>query len=64
MLELGRSKSWTRALQAISGDTKMDAQPLLDYFHKLYEWLQADNKKRNRVVGWSEDPCKYKRYPK
>uniref|UniRef100_A0AAX7SMK9 Angiotensin-converting enzyme n=1 Tax=Astatotilapia calliptera TaxID=8154 RepID=A0AAX7SMK9_ASTCA len=56
MLELGRSKSWTRALQAISGDTKMDAQPLLDYFHKLYEWLQADNKKRNRVVGWSEDP--------
>uniref|UniRef100_A0A669F4X0 Angiotensin-converting enzyme n=1 Tax=Oreochromis niloticus TaxID=8128 RepID=A0A669F4X0_ORENI len=56
MLELGRSKSWTRALQAISGDTKMDAQPLLDYFHKLYEWLQADNKKHNRVVGWSEDP--------
>lgn len=42
----------------------MDAQPLLDYFHKLYEWLQAHNKKRNLVVGWSEDPCKYKRYPK
>ncbi|XP_030582139.1 angiotensin-converting enzyme 2 [Archocentrus centrarchus] len=56
MLELGRSKSWTRALQAISGDTRMDAQPLLDYFQKLYEWLQAANKKHNRMVGWSEDP--------
>uniref|UniRef100_A0A3Q0R8E8 Angiotensin-converting enzyme n=1 Tax=Amphilophus citrinellus TaxID=61819 RepID=A0A3Q0R8E8_AMPCI len=50
MLELGRSKSWTRALQAISGDTRMDAQPLLDYFQKLYEWLQAANKKHNRMV--------------
>ncbi|XP_062268927.1 angiotensin-converting enzyme 2 [Platichthys flesus] len=52
MLELGRSQSWTRALHTISGDVKMDARPLLDYFATLHEWLKADNKKNNRMVGW------------
>lgn len=52
MLELGRSQSWTRALEAIAGDIKMDAVPLLDYFQKLYDWLVAENKKHNRHVGW------------
>ncbi|XP_078101680.1 angiotensin-converting enzyme 2 [Sander vitreus] len=52
MLELGRSKSWTRALHTISGDFKMDARPLLDYFQPLHDWLKAENKKHNRTVGW------------
>lgn len=52
MLELGRSQSWTRALETISGDTRMDAGPLLDYFQKLYDWLVEENKKNNRLVGW------------
>ncbi|KAJ0056552.1 hypothetical protein NL108_010381, partial [Boleophthalmus pectinirostris] len=53
MLELGRSQSWTRALETISGHVRMDAQPLLDYFHKLFVWLQEDNKKHGRIVGWN-----------
>lgn len=59
MLELGRSQSWTRALHTISGDVKMDARPLLDYFQKLYDWLKEENNKNNRDVGWSTaiDPC-------
>lgn len=58
MLELGRSQSWTRALDTISGHTRMDAQPLLDYFNKLYVWLQEENRKHGRTVGWdpSIDP--------
>ncbi|XP_034077122.1 angiotensin-converting enzyme 2 isoform X1 [Gymnodraco acuticeps] len=52
MLELGRSKSWTRALDTISGDAKMDVRPLLDYFQPLHDWLKAENKKNNRNVGW------------
>ncbi|XP_056269094.1 angiotensin-converting enzyme 2 [Pseudoliparis swirei] len=52
MLELGRSESWTRALQTISGDVRMNAGPLLDYFQKLHDWLQAENKKHQRTVGW------------
>lgn len=61
MLELGRSQSWTRALQAISGDVRMNATPLLDYFKKLHEWLIAENQKHNRTVGWktATQPCKY-----
>ncbi|KAM8895228.1 angiotensin-converting enzyme 2 isoform 2-T2 [Spinachia spinachia] len=53
MLEQGRSQSWTRALDKISGGVKMDARPLLDYFQKLHDWLQADNKKNHRRVGWN-----------
>ncbi|KAM9860403.1 angiotensin-converting enzyme 2 [Aulostomus maculatus] len=53
MLELGRSQSWTRALYNISGDARMDARPLLDYFQKLYDWLKEENKKHNRHVGWN-----------
>ncbi|XP_034535405.1 angiotensin-converting enzyme 2 [Notolabrus celidotus] len=53
MLELGRSQSWTRALRTISGDTRMDAGPLLDYFQKLYVWLKEDNIKHKRTVGWN-----------
>ncbi|CAK6970800.1 angiotensin-converting enzyme 2 [Scomber scombrus] len=52
MLELGRSQSWTRALHTISGDTKMNARPLLNYFDKLYQWLKVENQKNNRLVGW------------
>uniref|UniRef100_A0A674NHT0 Angiotensin-converting enzyme n=1 Tax=Takifugu rubripes TaxID=31033 RepID=A0A674NHT0_TAKRU len=61
MLELGRSQSWTRALETISGDRRMDARPLLDYFKKLHEWLIEENQKYNRTVGWKTEtePCKY-----
>ncbi|XP_008290762.1 angiotensin-converting enzyme 2 [Stegastes partitus] len=55
MLELGRSQSWTRALQTISGDVKMNARPLLDYFQKLHDWLKVENQKHNRIVGWRTD---------
>ena len=55
MLTLGRSTSWTRALEGISGDVKMDAGPLLEYFKTLYDWLVLENKKENRRVGWEKD---------
>ncbi|CAL8379460.1 unnamed protein product [Arctogadus glacialis] len=55
MLTLGRSKSWTKALEMISGDTKMDAKPLLDYFKTLYDWLVVENKNNNRRVGWEKN---------
>lgn len=49
---LGRSKSWTRALETISGDVRMDAKALLSYFDKLHTWLKEDNDKHNRLRGW------------
>ncbi|XP_034732342.1 angiotensin-converting enzyme 2 [Etheostoma cragini] len=62
MLELGRSKSWTRALYTISGDFKMNARPLLDYFQPLHDWLKAENKKNNRTVGWKTAVDPYSKY--
>uniref|UniRef100_A0A8C5DBA4 Angiotensin-converting enzyme n=1 Tax=Gouania willdenowi TaxID=441366 RepID=A0A8C5DBA4_GOUWI len=62
MLESGRSQAWTRALQTISGDVRMDARPLLDYFQKLYEWLVIENKENNRVGGWKTTIDPYSEY--
>ncbi|XP_051528777.1 angiotensin-converting enzyme 2-like isoform X2 [Myxocyprinus asiaticus] len=53
MLELGRSKSWTRALEEVTGNTRMDAQPLLNYFSTLMQWLKEENQKHNRVRDWN-----------
>ncbi|XP_070818844.1 angiotensin-converting enzyme 2 [Chaetodon trifascialis] len=62
MLELGRSKSWTKALEEISGEVRMNAKPLLDYFQDLHDWLKADNEKHNRTVGWKSDMKPYAKY--
>ncbi|MBL0692009.1 M2 family metallopeptidase [Comamonas sp. JC664] len=50
MLELGASKPWPDALQAMTGTRQMDATPLLDYFSPLRTWLQAQNK--GQKCGW------------
>ncbi|KAL1265889.1 hypothetical protein QQF64_003916 [Cirrhinus molitorella] len=61
MLELGRSMSWTRALEEVTGTTKMDSQPLLNYFSTLMDWLKVENQNNNRVPGWdvSINPTSY-----
>nr|XP_046247820.1 angiotensin-converting enzyme 2 isoform X2 [Scatophagus argus] len=62
MLELGRSKSWTQALHTISGDVRMDARPLLEYFQKLHDWLKTENQKHSRLVGWKTKIDPYSMY--
>ncbi|XP_067422246.1 angiotensin-converting enzyme 2 [Emydura macquarii macquarii] len=51
MLALGRSEPWTKALENITGETKMNATPLLHYFEPLYQWLIKNN--TGRSVGWN-----------
>jgi peptidyl-dipeptidase A len=51
MLELGASRPWPEALAALSGETKMDATAILDYFAPLKEWLDEQN--RSAKVGWN-----------
>jgi peptidyl-dipeptidase A len=50
MLELGASKPWPDALEAMTGTRQMDATALLDYFSPLRTWLQAQNK--GQQCGW------------
>lgn len=43
MLSLGASRPWNEALKTLSGEEKMDATAILDYFAPLKVWLDAQN---------------------
>jgi peptidyl-dipeptidase A len=45
MLALGLSKPWPEALKTMTGEDKMDATAILDYFAPLKQWLDAENQK-------------------
>ncbi|KFP57867.1 Angiotensin-converting enzyme 2 [Cathartes aura] len=57
LLELGRSKPWTEALETVTGEKYMNAAPLLHYFEPLYKWLQKNNS--GRYIGWKTDWAPY-----
>lgn len=44
---LGSSKHWSEALKEMTGDTKLTAQALLEYFAPLKEFLETENRKTN-----------------
>lgn len=50
MLRLGASKPWPEALQVISGETKMDATAIIDYYKPLITWLDQQNE--GEECGW------------
>lgn len=45
MLAMGLSKPWPEALKAMTGEDKMDATAIIDYFAPLKTWLDEENKK-------------------
>jgi peptidyl-dipeptidase A len=50
MLSMGKSRPWPDALEAISGQRKMDATAILDYFAPLKKWL--DQQTQGEKLGW------------
>lgn len=44
MLEMGTSKPWPEALKAVTGEERLDATAMLEYFAPLKAWLDAQNK--------------------
>ena len=50
MLEMGKSKPWPDALEALTGSPQMDASAILDYFAPLKQWLDQQN--ASRQCGW------------
>ena len=50
MLEMGMSRPWPDALEALSGERQIDATAILDYFAPLKKWLDEQNK--GKKVGW------------
>jgi peptidyl-dipeptidase A len=45
MLSLGLSRPWPDALKTMTGEDKMDATAIIDYFAPLKQWLDAENQK-------------------
>ncbi len=45
MLAMGLSKPWPEALKVMTGEDKMDATAIIDYFAPLKLWLDEQNKK-------------------
>ena len=52
MIELGASRPWPDALEAIAGTRTLDATPMLDYFAPLAVWLDEQNE--GRSCGWPD----------
>lgn len=50
MMEMGASRPWPDALEALTGEREMDATAMLEYFAPLVEWLEKENK--GRECGW------------
>jgi len=49
-LAMGRQRPWPEALEALTGEKRMDATAMLDYFAPLKRWLDEQN--RGRTVGF------------
>lgn len=50
MLEMGMSRPWPDALEALTGRREADATAILDYFSPLQQWLEGQN--QGRSCGW------------
>jgi len=50
MLEMGQSRPWPEALEAMTGQKQMDATAIMDYFAPLKAWLDQQN--AGKPVGW------------
>jgi peptidyl-dipeptidase A len=50
MLEMGQSKPWPDALEAISGERDLDASAILEYYAPLKKWLDEQN--AGTPSGW------------
>jgi peptidyl-dipeptidase A len=53
MLELGMSKPWPEALKELTGEDKIDASALMEYFAPLKKWLDEQNAAANVKPGWT-----------
>ena len=50
MMQMGQSRPWPDALEALTGERSMDASAILDYFKPLITWLETQNK--GQTCGW------------
>ncbi|HEX4135255.1 MAG TPA: M2 family metallopeptidase [Bryobacteraceae bacterium] len=58
MLQMGASKPWPEAMKAMTGEDRIDASAMMEYFQPLLTWLKEQNKGEKK--GWTvaADPMK------
>ncbi|XP_015360274.1 angiotensin-converting enzyme isoform X1 [Marmota marmota marmota] len=54
LLQAGSSRPWQTVLEDLVGSAALDAQPLLNYFQPVIQWLQEQNQRMGEVLGWPE----------
>ncbi|XP_029068873.1 angiotensin-converting enzyme isoform X1 [Monodon monoceros] len=54
LLQAGSSRPWQEVLKDMVGSDSLDAQPLLNYFQPVTQWLQEQNQQNGEVLGWPE----------
>ncbi|CAH0729159.1 unnamed protein product, partial [Brenthis ino] len=59
MLQLGSSKPWPDAMEVLTGQRRMDASGVLEYFEPLHEWLKAENERTGEYIGWEPSTVQY-----
>ncbi|XP_078661599.1 angiotensin-converting enzyme-like [Branchiostoma floridae x Branchiostoma belcheri] len=52
MLQMGSSQPWPDAMEVITGQRAMSAQPIVEYFQPLITWLETQNV--GETLGWDE----------
>ena len=53
MLQLGLSQPWPVALKTLTGEDRMDAGAMMEYFAPLKKWLDAQNAAAGVKPGWN-----------
>ncbi|XP_059351358.1 angiotensin-converting enzyme-like [Daphnia carinata] len=51
-LSMGSSKPWPEVMKVMTGQEKMDASAIREYFKPLEKWLSAANEQSGKVPGW------------
>ncbi|XP_033215787.1 angiotensin-converting enzyme-like isoform X2 [Belonocnema kinseyi] len=54
IMSLGSSVPWQRIMKHATSETKLSAQPLLEFFQPLMDYLEETNKNNMEYVGWTE----------
>lgn len=58
MLSMGSSKSWPKALEAMTGERQLNASDILEYFRPLEQWLLKTNEQLGVHIGWEPSDSK------
>ncbi|XP_041970579.1 angiotensin-converting enzyme-like [Aricia agestis] len=59
MLQMGASKPWPDAMEVLTGQRKMDASGVLEYFQPLYQWLKQENERTGEHIGWESSNVQF-----